>query len=84
MLGPPRATRHRSPGDTREREVLVLLAEAARTRRGAPDRRLRQSVLKHVTWILSKLGLPAEPGEHRRVSAVLAYLDDARTTATAA
>jgi hypothetical protein len=31
-----------------------------------------------VTSILSKLGLPTEPAAHRRVMAVLAFLEDAR------
>jgi DNA-binding NarL/FixJ family response regulator len=38
----------------------------------------QRAVEKHVTSILSKLGLPAEPAAHRRVMAVLAFLEDAR------
>jgi hypothetical protein len=43
-----------------------------------------RAVEKHVTSILSTLGLPAEPEALRRVLAVLAYLEDARTAAGAA
>jgi DNA-binding NarL/FixJ family response regulator len=66
----------------REREVLGLLAEG-RSNRGVADviGVSDRAVEKHITAILSKLGLPADPEDHRRVLAVLAYLQDSRATA---
>ena len=68
----------------REREVLGLLAEGY-SNQGVAQRIVvsERAVEKHITSILSKLGLRSEPQAHRRVMAVLAYLEDARTTATA-
>ena len=59
----------------REREVLELMAEG-RTNRGhrRAARRHAAAVEKHVTAIFSKLDLPAETGDHRRVLAVLAFV----------
>lgn len=60
----------------REREVLALLAEG-RSNAGVA-RRLwvtEGTVEKHVRSILSKLGLPETDDDHRRVLAVLTYLD---------
>jgi len=59
----------------REREVLALVAEglsnqAIATRLFVTER----TVEAHVKQIFQKLGLTAEPGSHRRVLAVLAYL----------
>lgn len=59
----------------REREVLALMAEgrsnlAIATELVVTDR----AVEKHVTSIFSKLDLPPAPQDHRRVLAVLAYL----------
>ncbi|PFG44581.1 LuxR family two component transcriptional regulator [Isoptericola jiangsuensis] len=60
----------------REREVLALIAEglsnaaiAERLVVGLP------AVEKHVTNILTKLGLPPDADTHRRVLAVLRWLD---------
>jgi len=85
MLG---RSRRASPLDeltAREREVLGLIAEGC-SNQGVARRIVvsERAVEKHVTSILSKLGLPTEPEAHRRVMAVLAYLEDARTTAGAA
>jgi len=60
----------------REREVLGLMAEG-RSNGGIAERLVvtERAVEKHVTSIFSKLRLPAAPADHRRVLAVLAYLD---------
>jgi DNA-binding NarL/FixJ family response regulator len=62
----------------REREVLSLMAE------GRSNAGIAQSLVltvgaveKHVQGILSKLDLPQSAGDHRRVLAVLAYLQEA-------
>jgi DNA-binding NarL/FixJ family response regulator len=60
----------------REREVLALMAEG-RSNAGIA-RRLwvtEGTVEKHVRSILTKLTLPETPDDHRRVLAVLTYLD---------
>jgi len=64
----------------REREVLALMAE------GKSNQGIAESLVvtvaaveKHVTSIFSKLGLGAEPTEHRRVLAVLASLRESAT-----
>jgi DNA-binding NarL/FixJ family response regulator len=72
--------RKRRPGpldelSDREREVLALLAEGLSNR--AIASRLfvtERTVEAHVKQIFQKLGLTADPGSHRRVLAVLAYL----------
>jgi DNA-binding NarL/FixJ family response regulator len=79
MLGRKRETSVLADLTPRELDVLALLAEGCSNQGVA--RRLcvsQRAVEKHVTAILSKLGLPAEPNAHRRVLAVLAYLDDTR------
>lgn len=63
---------------SREREVLSLMAEGHGN--GAIAELLfiaETSVNKHIGNIFSKLGLPATDGGHRRVRAVLAYLNSA-------
>jgi DNA-binding NarL/FixJ family response regulator len=59
----------------REREVLELMAEG-RSNNAIGERLFitQRAVEKHVTSIFSKLRLPADAGDHRRVLAVLAYL----------
>ncbi len=59
----------------REREVLGLMAEG-KSNRGIADALGIGSaaVEKHATGIFQKLGLGGEPGEHRRVMAVLTVL----------
>ena len=78
MLGRKRATSVLSELTPRELEVLGLLAEGC-SNQGVAHRIVvsQRAVEKHVTSILSKLGLPAEPEAHRRVLAVLAYLKEA-------
>jgi DNA-binding NarL/FixJ family response regulator len=73
------ARRRRDPLDVlspREREVLTLMAEGASN--AGIARRIFVSegtVEKHVGSILTKLELPASDTEHRRVLAVLRFLD---------
>ena len=59
----------------REREVLALMAEG-RSNAGIADSLVLTvgAVEKHVQSILSKLDLPQSTTDHRRVLAVLAYL----------
>jgi DNA-binding NarL/FixJ family response regulator len=60
----------------REREVLELMAEGRSN--GAIAEQLvvtERAVEKHVTSIFSKLGLTPAPEDHRRVLAVLRYLE---------
>jgi DNA-binding NarL/FixJ family response regulator len=59
----------------REREVLGLMAEGRSN--GAIAARLsvtEKAVLKHVNSIFTKLDLPVDEDDHRRVRAVLAWL----------
>jgi DNA-binding NarL/FixJ family response regulator len=59
----------------REREVLELMAEG-RSNTGIAERMVvtERAVEKHVTSIFQKLGLPQATDDHRRVLAVLTYL----------
>jgi DNA-binding NarL/FixJ family response regulator len=62
----------------REREVLALVAEGLSNQ--AIAARLfvtERTVEAHVKQVFVKLGLTADPGSHRRVLAVLAYLRSA-------
>jgi DNA-binding NarL/FixJ family response regulator len=61
---------------SREREVLALMAEG-RSNAGIAHQLwvTEGTVEKHVRSILSKLPLPATADDHRRVLAVIAYLD---------
>jgi DNA-binding NarL/FixJ family response regulator len=74
-----RARRRRDPLDVlspREREVLALMAEGASN--AGIARRIfvtEGTVEKHVRSILTKLDLPASDTEHRRVLAVLRFLE---------
>jgi DNA-binding NarL/FixJ family response regulator len=60
----------------REREVLSSMAEG-KSNQGIAEALFitEAAVEKHVTNIFHKLGLGPTPTEHRRVRAVLAYLD---------
>jgi DNA-binding NarL/FixJ family response regulator len=60
----------------REREVLQLMAEGRSNAGIARTLFLAQgTVEKHVRSVLSKLSLPDTPDDHRRVLAVLTFLD---------
>jgi DNA-binding NarL/FixJ family response regulator len=77
MLGRARVDDPLEALTPREREVLGLMAEgrsnsAIASRLVVTDR----AVEKHVTSIFSKLDLDATPEDHRRVLAVLAFLED--------
>jgi DNA-binding NarL/FixJ family response regulator len=73
------ARRRRDPLDVlspREREVLALMAEGASN--AGISRRIfvtEGTVEKHVRSILTKLDLPESETEHRRVLAVLRFLE---------
>jgi len=71
--------RPRGPLDTfteRERDVLAAMAEGLTNREIAGRMFVSErAVERHVTSIFEKLGLSAADGGHRRVLAVLAYLD---------
>ena len=60
----------------REREVLELMAQG-RTNHAIAERLVITAggVEKHVTSIFGKLGLPPTPEDHRRVLAVLRFLE---------
>jgi DNA-binding NarL/FixJ family response regulator len=59
----------------RERQVLALMAEGRSNRGMATDLVVTISAVeRHVTSIFGKLGLVADPADHRRVLAVLRYL----------
>jgi DNA-binding NarL/FixJ family response regulator len=63
----------------RERQVLALMAEGRSN--GAIAAQLvvtERAVEKHVSSIFAKLRLPPAEGDHRRVLAVLRYLEAAR------
>ena len=63
---------------TREREVLALMAEG-RTNRAIAEQLVitEHTVEKHVTSVMGKLQIPASADDHRRVLAVLTFLDSA-------
>jgi DNA-binding NarL/FixJ family response regulator len=74
-----RARRRRDPLDalsSREREVLALMAGGA-SNAGIAGRIFvsEGTVEKHVRSILAKLDLTDSPGDHRRVLAVLRFLE---------
>jgi len=61
----------------REREVLELMAQGL-SNKGICEKLVlsERAVERHITGVLSKLGIPATGQEHRRVLAVLAYLEN--------
>jgi DNA-binding NarL/FixJ family response regulator len=75
MLGRRRRDDPLSELTPREREVLELMAEG-RTNSAIADQLVvtERAVEKHVTSIFGKLGLPATHDDHRRVLAVLTFI----------
>lgn len=64
---------------TRERDVLREMARGLANAGIAQALHLSESsVEKHIGWIFTKLGHDEQPHTHRRVAAVLAYLNVAR------
>jgi DNA-binding NarL/FixJ family response regulator len=61
----------------RERDVLALMAEGRSNAGIASELVVSEgAVEKHISGIFGKLALPAAPTDHRRVLAVLKYLED--------
>jgi len=71
-----RATGPLSELSEREFEILALMAQG-RSNRGLAERLVLsdRTVESHVRNIMRKLGVPEGPDDHRRVLAVLTYLD---------
>lgn len=76
LLGRPNADAGLARLTAREREILGLLAEG-RSNQAIADRLVLaiRSVEKNVASIFTKLDLPPHSDDHRRVLAVLRYLD---------
>lgn len=61
----------------REREVLTLMAQGQGNKAIGEQLFISDNAVhKHIGNIFAKLGLPPTDGGHRRVLAVLAYLND--------
>jgi DNA-binding NarL/FixJ family response regulator len=75
MLGRKRRNDPLEQLTPREREVMELMAQG-RSNKGIAEELVvtPAAVEKHVTAIFAKLGVSAEPVDHRRVLAVLAFL----------
>jgi len=75
-LGAPRRRREREKLTSRERDVLGLMAEGRTNRAIAQELVISEhTVEKHVTSVMAKLRIPASADDHRRVLAVLTWLD---------
>ena len=72
--GPPRQPLARLTD--RQREVLALMAEG-RSNAGIAERLFltERAVIKHVSHVYEELGIPPCADDHRRVLAVVRYLD---------
>jgi DNA-binding NarL/FixJ family response regulator len=76
LLGASRRTDSISVLSTREREVLSLMAEGRSNAAIAKDLIISEgAVEKHVANIFTKFDLPVSQSDHRRVLAVLRFLD---------
>ncbi len=76
LMGASRRTDTLAGLSGREREVLALMAEGRTNSAIAASLVISEgAVEKHVANIFSKLDLPATPTDHRRVLAVLRYLE---------
>ena len=76
LMGSSRRTDTLAGLSTREREVLALMAEGRTNSAIAHSLVISEgAVEKHVANIFAKLDLPATPADHRRVLAVLRYLE---------
>jgi DNA-binding NarL/FixJ family response regulator len=77
LMGASRRTDALAGLSAREREVLSLMAEGRTNSAIASSLIVSEgAVEKHVANIFSKLQLPVTPTDHRRVLAVLRYLED--------
>jgi DNA-binding NarL/FixJ family response regulator len=78
LLGARRRNDRLAELTARERQVLELMAEGRSNSGIAESLWITEgAVEKHVRHILAKLDLPAQSSDHRRVLAVLAFLDSA-------
>jgi DNA-binding NarL/FixJ family response regulator len=76
LMGTTRRTEALAGLTAREREVLGLMAEGRSNAAVAAALFLSAgAVEKHITSIFGKLGLPPSDADHRRVLAVLRYLE---------
>jgi DNA-binding NarL/FixJ family response regulator len=76
LMGTSRRTAGLAALTAREREVLALMAEGRSNTAVASALFLSAgAVEKHITSIFGKLGLPRSDADHRRVLAVLRYLE---------
>ncbi|MGH9292839.1 MAG: response regulator transcription factor [Acidimicrobiales bacterium] len=76
LMGASRRTDALGRLSPREREVLELMAEGRTNSAIAANLVVSEgAVEKHVASIFAKLDLPATPTDHRRVLAVLRYLE---------
>jgi DNA-binding NarL/FixJ family response regulator len=76
MVARPRPTGPLSDLTSREREVLALMAEGRSNAAIAARLVVTVGAIEnHVSGIFDKLGLRREPDDHRRVLAVLRYLE---------
>jgi DNA-binding NarL/FixJ family response regulator len=77
LMGASRRTEKLAGLSSREREVLGLMAEGRTNSAIAASLVISEgAVEKHVANIFSKLDLPATSTDHRRVLAVLRYLEE--------